>query len=137
MSNQDQSRLQYSDEKAASIASSMITIFKEVPQKVLAICLRGLQKGHGDFYHGSKRFMSETLLRSSEANTASIPDSLGRFPGDAKNTASSDCSIAAQVLRTTPNVQHWINETISSLSKGAETVSPLIIVSASKCSAEA
>ncbi len=122
MSDQDQSRLRNSDGKAASSASSLITIFKEVPQKVLAICMRGLQKGHGDFYHGSKRFMSETLLRSSQADTASIPDSLGRFFNDAKDTASSDCSIAAQVLQTMPNVQHWINETISSLSKGAETV---------------
>ncbi len=117
MSNQDQPQVRYADEKAASIASSLITIFKEVPQKILAICMRALQKGHGDLYHGSKRFLSETLLRSSEEATASIA---GTSSSGAKDAASSSCSIAAQVLQKIPNVQHWINETISSLSKGAE-----------------
>lgn len=120
-SDQGKPGLQSSSDKASASASSLIQILRKTPQTVFSTCLRGLQKGHGDLFHGSKRFLSDILLRSSEADTLSITeaDQQRASSSDATDVASSDGScVAAQVLQSMPEVQQWIKDTVSNLQQG-------------------
>lgn len=105
-------------DKASAAASSLIQIFRKTSQKVLSTCLRGLQKGHGDLFHGSKRFLSDILLRPSAAAVTEA-DKQWASCSDAKEVASLEGScVAAQVLQSVPNAHQWIKETISSQQQG-------------------
>ncbi len=96
--------------KASVMTTALSAIFRTAPQKVLSACLRGLQKGHGDLFHGAKRFMSDILLRPSEADATEA----NRQGASTTDTDSQGNCLAAEVLQSMPHVQHWITESISS-----------------------
>lgn len=107
--------------KTAAIISSLIIAFREAPQNILSVCLRGLQKGHGDFFQASKHFISDILLRPAEGDLSSAvrPGRSEACPSGDRDSGSaiSNC-VAAEVLQSVPSVLEWIQEIISNPLKG-------------------